>query len=152
MAGLVDWALSSALAFGLYLVLYVGLYALGLEGVETATQDSRGLTIVLVAVLLAPWLYFAMLESSPLQGPIGKSLLGLRVVTRGGSRITFGHATVRHFAKVGFLLIAGYLLVAVGSPLAIGLGVLLTLTLPSRLSAHNALTRTAVRKESSGSL
>jgi uncharacterized RDD family membrane protein YckC len=60
------------------------------------------------------WLYFAICESSPWQGTVGKLALGIRVTSDRGVRISFLHATGRFFAKylsaliigIGFLMVA----------------------------------------------
>ena len=60
------------------------------------------------------WPYYAYFESSARQATLGKQLFGLRVVDQRGVRLSFGHATLRHFAKVlsaiplylGFIIIA----------------------------------------------
>ncbi len=61
------------------------------------------------------WLYFAVLESSPLQASFGKYFLGLKVTTIYGSRISFLRATGRHFGKIisALILMIGYLMAAV---------------------------------------
>ncbi len=64
--------------------------------------------------VVSSWLYFAILESSVWQGTPGKMWLGLRVVDYAGSRISFGRASARYWAKMlstGILLI-GFLMAA----------------------------------------
>ncbi len=51
-----------------------------------------------VVGLTAIWLYFAVLESSPRQATLSGPILGVRVTDLEGERITFTHATGRHFA------------------------------------------------------
>ena len=60
------------------------------------------------------WLYEALLTSSSMQATLGKLILGLRVTDLQGQRISFGTATIRHFAKYlsGLILGIGYLMVA----------------------------------------
>lgn len=53
---------------------------------------------VFVIALTAMWLYFAGLESSPLQATLSGRMLGLRVTDLSGEPISFNRATVRHFA------------------------------------------------------
>ena len=48
---------------------------------------------------LLGWLYFAGTESSSWQASIGKQLLGLRVASLDGGRISFRCATWRYFLK-----------------------------------------------------
>lgn len=61
--------------------------------------------VVLMVNLTIPWLYFALMESSRLQGTIGKRVTRLRVTDLDGGRLSFGRATVRHFAKFISVLI-----------------------------------------------
>jgi len=53
---------------------------------------------VFVIALTAMWLYFAGLESSPMQSTLSGRILGLRVADLAGEPISFNRATVRHFA------------------------------------------------------
>ncbi|MHC2993796.1 RDD domain-containing protein [Pontibacter sp. HJ8] len=48
---------------------------------------------------LMGWLYFAGSESSAWQATLGKHLLGLRVASTRGERISFKRATIRYFAR-----------------------------------------------------
>ena len=60
------------------------------------------------------WLYYALMESSPLQGTLGKAAVGLRVTDQRGNRISFARASARFFSKllsaitfdVGFVIAA----------------------------------------------
>ena len=62
-------------------------------------------------LLIIRWCYYAGMESSALQGTIGKLALGLYVTDLEGKRIDFGRATGRHFGKIlsGLTLYFGYL-------------------------------------------
>lgn len=62
--------------------------------------------------MLIWWLYFAFMESSSLQGTIGKAVFGLKVTDLNGERIGFLRATGRHFGKLlsGVLLLAGFIM------------------------------------------
>ena len=53
---------------------------------------------VFVIALTAMWLYFAGLESSPLQSTLSGRILGLRVTDLDGEPVSFNRATVRYFA------------------------------------------------------
>lgn len=61
------------------------------------------------------WLYFALMESSQNQATLGKMALGLKVTDMNGNRLSFGHATGRHFGKyISILtLFIGYILAGV---------------------------------------
>ena len=63
-------------------------------------------------VVMAAWLYWALLESSALQATPGKRMLGLIVTDLQGRRISFARASGRFFGKAisGFLLMAGYIM------------------------------------------
>lgn len=50
-------------------------------------------------IVVGAWLYEALLTSSSKQGTLGKMALGLMVTDRNGRRLSFAHATGRHFAK-----------------------------------------------------
>jgi uncharacterized RDD family membrane protein YckC len=65
-------------------------------------------------VVMAAWLYWALLESSALQATPGKRMLGLFVTDLQGRRISFARASGRFFGKFisGFLLMAGYIMAA----------------------------------------
>ena len=58
------------------------------------------------------WLYDAIQESGPVQATIGKKVLGLKVTTTEGYRISFGQATIRCFGKFisTIILLIGYLM------------------------------------------
>lgn len=60
------------------------------------------------------WLYFALLESSSMQGTLGKKALGMIVTDLDGNRIGFGRATGRYFAKFlsAIILLIGFVMVA----------------------------------------
>jgi uncharacterized RDD family membrane protein YckC len=68
---------------------------------EAALASAGIFAIVYLLIFIAVWLYEAMMTSSASGATIGKRVMGLRVV-RGsdGSRLSFGRATGRFFAKV----------------------------------------------------
>jgi uncharacterized RDD family membrane protein YckC len=69
---------------------------------------------VSLTCLCVAWLYEALMTSSAKQATLGKMVLGLKVIDQQGKRLTFLHATGRHFAKKvnAFTLHIGYLIVA----------------------------------------
>ena len=86
---------------------------------DVEEPDPRALSAVFegAANLLAlaiGWIYFAAMESSPLQGTLGKLALRIRVTDLGGDRIGFGKATGRYFGKFlsALLLFAGFIMAA----------------------------------------
>lgn len=64
--------------------------------------------------LFMGWIYFAKMESSSLQGTYGKHILKMKVTDVNGDRITFGRASIRHFAKFvsAIILFFGFIMVA----------------------------------------
>lgn len=75
--------------------------------------DALNSPVTLMNTLLF-WIYFAILESSPLQASFGKYILGIKVIDIYGRRIGFLRATGRHFGKIvsAFILMIGYLMAA----------------------------------------
>ncbi|MGZ5906901.1 MAG: RDD family protein [Reyranella sp.] len=67
-----------------------------------------------VISLVIGWLYFALLESSERGAIVGKMVMGLRVVTSDGQRLSFMNATGRYFAKIlsAIILCIGFIMVA----------------------------------------
>lgn len=69
--------------------------------------------MALLVTAVTHCLYFAVLESSPWQGTLGKIRLDLRVTDLAGRRIGFGRALGRYFSKwlsalivgIGFLMV-----------------------------------------------
>jgi uncharacterized RDD family membrane protein YckC len=86
--------------------------------------------------LLANWLYFVSQESGKRQATLGKQVMNINVTDLQGRRLTFAHATGRHFAK---LLNAFTLL----------LGFLLPLFQSKRQALHDIIAATLVRRDES---
>lgn len=61
--------------------------------------------------LLANWLYFSVLESSPWQASVGKRILGIVVTDLNGKKLSWGRAATRELCKFlsSFPLGAGFL-------------------------------------------
>ena len=98
------------------------LFGIGLAGVSIAAQDRPefGAPLVLAFIgllalmIVGPWLYQAILESSPRQATLGKIACGIKVTDLQGNRVSFGRATGRYFAGwiTGMTWLIGYLMVA----------------------------------------
>jgi uncharacterized RDD family membrane protein YckC len=60
------------------------------------------------------WAYFALCESSPLRGTVGKHALGLYVGDRRGDPISFGRASARYWLKTlsSLILMVGWIMAA----------------------------------------
>ncbi len=81
------------------------------------------------------WLYSSLLESSPWQATLGKRAIGIQVTDLAGSRITFGRATGRHFAKIL-------------SALTIGIGFLMAGFTKRKQALHDMVADTLVVNQS----
>jgi uncharacterized RDD family membrane protein YckC len=77
------------------------------------------------------WLYFAGLEGSLLQATAGKMVMHLEVTDGDGRPIGFGHASLRHFAKIL-------------SSLLLGFGWLMAAFTPRKQALHDLLAGTLV--------
>jgi uncharacterized RDD family membrane protein YckC len=80
------------------------------------------------------WAYFALLESSPMQGTIGKVALNLRVADTHGDPISFRRASFRNAFKIL-------------SSLFLGTGWLLAAFSPRKQGLHDLLAGTVVLRE-----
>jgi uncharacterized RDD family membrane protein YckC len=69
---------------------------------------------LIVGRIILVWLYHAFLESGPHQSTWGKRIMGLKVTSITGQRISFKHATGRYFSTIitGMTMGIGYLMVA----------------------------------------
>lgn len=83
-----------------------------------------------IVILVGYWLYFAAMESSPLEATVGKITLRLRVTDLNGGRISFGRASARHFSKI----------VSLGTLL----GFLAAIFTKRRQALHDVLAKTVV--------
>jgi uncharacterized RDD family membrane protein YckC len=109
-AVLIDW-----------LVLWFGLFAISLAGgfsaavVGTGGDAGAGFPLIILAFwLVMPWMYFALMECSKLQGTLGKLAVGVKVTDLAGQRIGFGRATGRYWSRLisQMLLYIGYVMAA----------------------------------------
>lgn len=74
------------------------------------TNTNRQVIAINLLMIMASWLYWALLESSRWQATLGKKLLGLYVTDLQGKPITFARASGRYFGKLisSFTLLVGY--------------------------------------------
>ena len=65
-------------------------------------------------LILLGWVYYAIMESSPQQGTLGKMAVGIAVTDLKGNRISFGRATGRYFCMylTAITLFIGYIIAA----------------------------------------
>jgi len=99
-AAFLDGILLSIISYGLTFAVTGSFFADSLISIPTVIN------------ILVYWLYDAFQESSSAQATLGKRALNLKVTNLEIGRISFGQATVRHFAKyLSFLiLLIGYLM------------------------------------------
>ena len=97
----------------LSVVMGVSLMPTRFSNMDSVDALSSMGQLQLVSVILT-WLYFALMESSARGATVGKMILGLRVVTDQGNRLSFLHATGRFFAKFisAIILFIGFIMVA----------------------------------------
>lgn len=106
-------------------ILFVAFFVISLFGMipligVTTFAASEGIITLsaivwYVVLLIAQVLYFVLLESSRLQGTIGKKALGIKVVDKFGERISFGKALTRYVSKFlsGIIFYIGYIMIGV---------------------------------------
>jgi uncharacterized RDD family membrane protein YckC len=114
-----------------YILVSVVCSVLAIAVVVMDPGDLRAfLNIAPVASALA-WAYFALCESSPLRGTVGKHALGLYVGDLHGDPISFGRASARYWLKIlsSLILMIGWLMAAFT---------------PRKQALHDVLARTLV--------
>jgi len=113
VAGIIDCAI--LIIIGGFAAYYLGLtegwrmLLMMLRHEEVRTMDGvlvtsafpgQVATFLLVTVVLIPWLYYALLESSKNQATLGKMAARAVVTDLHGKQITFARASLRHFGKL----------------------------------------------------
>jgi len=94
-------------------VLAVGVVMMGPRELNVVAVFYGLVNFALVSAALA-WAYFALFESSPMQGTVGKYALGIYVTDRHGDPIGFWRATARYWLKLlsSLSLMVGWTLAA----------------------------------------
>ncbi|MBI1807640.1 MAG: RDD family protein [Ignavibacteria bacterium] len=117
VAYLIDKLILSVVTFILFIPVLglLGIGALAHEDVD----DSVGFLIAfigayamaIVLIIVADWLYFALMESKK-GATLGKMVLNITVTDTNGSQISFGRATGRYFGKIlsGLIFCVGYIM------------------------------------------
>ncbi len=94
-------------------VLAIGVVMMSPREISIVGLLSGVINFELVSIALA-WAYFALFESSPMQGTVGKYALGIYVTDRHGDSIGFWRATARYWLKVlsNLTLMVGWIMAA----------------------------------------
>jgi uncharacterized RDD family membrane protein YckC len=120
------------LAFLIDLALLSGVYFAIYAGARVLMPDNFDVLANVVPVCAAiGWAYYAICESSPARGTLGKVALGLYVADAHGDPITFWRAARRYAFKAL-------------STLIFGLGWLMAAFTPRKQALHDALAGTLV--------
>jgi uncharacterized RDD family membrane protein YckC len=96
----------------------ISIYSIQESGMDIEENPALIGSLVFIYVLIimvsiaVNWLYFALLESSKLQGTVGKMALRIKVTDYAGNRINFARATGRYFGKIlsSMVLMIGYIM------------------------------------------
>jgi len=99
---------SLALLVPLFALVGVSVFTMHHEELSYDSDAAIGILLALAATYLmlivamgiCKWLYYALMESSGRQGTLGKMALGIKVMDMNGNTISFGRATGRYFAKI----------------------------------------------------
>lgn len=106
------------LLVGVVMTVLIFVFAAGaIGGIAAGSPEAAAAVFGLMGLInlgsiIAMWLYFALMESSPAQGTLGKIAVGLIVTDLEGRRIGFGRATGRFFGKIlsGLVFAIGFLM------------------------------------------
>jgi uncharacterized RDD family membrane protein YckC len=121
LAYIIDAVLLGIVNF-IILIPFLGLVGLtAAAGAKNNLEDAGGGLVVamistyfmsLAAIIVASWLYYALMESSAKQATLGKLALSLRVTDMSGNRLSFGRASGRYFGKIisGLIMCIGYMM------------------------------------------
>lgn len=64
------------------------------------SNPELGFTLAVLVVVTINWMYHAVMESSPKESTLGKSVFRLRVTDIDGARVSFQRSTMRHLLKI----------------------------------------------------
>lgn len=133
MAWLVDAIILSIASFPLRVMFHLRRYSVG-----PYYDGHHAVPFLLIpgffgTSLVIHWLYEALMTSSSWQATVGKKILNLKVTDDAGNRLTFLHATGRHFAK--------YV-----SNLTLGIGYIMIAFTDRKRGLHDMIAGTLVRK------
>ena len=76
-------------------------------GTAYFTDNIHDVTLIIIGIAVLDLSYWLLMESSALQGTVGKLLVGIKVATADGSRITLIAAFGRYFGKIISWMVVG---------------------------------------------
>lgn len=81
---------------------------------EPTEAELNSIAMIEAGSVFAGWIYFASMESTAPQATVGKLFLGIYVTDLAGERLSFGHASLRYWAKVisTVILFVGFFMAA----------------------------------------
>lgn len=92
----------------------IGLIVASLETLGSTESDMIGVFMMVILILLSSvanvasvWLYYVLMESSKVQGTVGKMALGIVVVDAEMKPVSFGQASARFWSQFVSLLTLG---------------------------------------------
>lgn len=105
-AGFFRRAAAFAIDFILFMIVYWLLFTalLGSMSFESVDSNSAANNAIGWIMMTMICLYSALMESSPVQGTLGKMALGIKVTTMDGKRLSFINALGRALLKIGSLI------------------------------------------------
>ncbi|HKT42083.1 MAG TPA: RDD family protein [Rhodanobacteraceae bacterium] len=111
-AYMIDWLILMPFFGVLEFVFVLPIMLQAAHGNPHPQPNLLALPFIWILLIVLPWLYFALCESSRWQATPGKLALGLRVTDMSGRRIGFGRATGRFFGKIisGLIFDIGYMM------------------------------------------
>ncbi len=81
------------------------------------SHPELGLLVSVSVVVVINWLYHALMEGSPKESTLGKSVFRLRVTDFEGARLRFNQSSTRHFLKIipSSIVIAAVVLLSIAA-------------------------------------
>jgi uncharacterized RDD family membrane protein YckC len=122
LAYLIDGVILGTVTWIIYIPLFavfgLSLYSMSESGMDLEDNPAVLGSMILVYIFIVgisiviQWLYFSVLESSKMQGTVGKMALRIKVTDYDGQRISFARATGRHFGKYlsSLIFLIGYIM------------------------------------------
>ncbi len=120
LAVVVDFIVLSVISTIVFIPIAIVVGLAGFAGASTSGDFSGMMALIegplsalnWVLSIVLNWLYEALLTASSKQATLGKMAVGVIVTDLDSRRVSFGRATVRHFAQYlsFFLLLIGYLI------------------------------------------